>query len=81
MTERNNKDYIIKLENIRKSFFVGKPNELEILHGIDLEVKQGEFLSVVGESGSGKSTLMNIIGALDKPTKGDYYLVRWNRCV
>ena len=46
MTERNNKDCIIKLENIRKSFFVGKPNELEILHGIDLEVKQGEFLSV-----------------------------------
>lgn len=74
MTERNNKDCIIKLENIRKSFFVGKPNELEILHGIDLEVKQGEFLSIVGESGSGKSTLMNIIGALDKPTKGDYYL-------
>lgn len=74
MTEINNKDCIIKLENIRKSFFVGKPNELEILHGIDLEVKQEEFLSVVGESGSGKSTLMNIIGALDKPTKGDYYL-------
>ena len=53
---------------------MGKPNELEILHGIDLTVKEGEFVSIVGESGSGKSTLMNIIGALDRPTEGDYFL-------
>ena len=42
---------IIKLSNIVKRFFVGRPNELEILHGIDLEVREGEFLSIVGESG------------------------------
>ncbi len=65
---------IIKLSNIVKRFFVGRPNELEILHGIDLEVREGEFLSIVGESGSGKSTLMNIIGALDQPTEGKYVL-------
>jgi putative ABC transport system ATP-binding protein len=65
---------IINLQNIRKSFFCGKPNELEILHGIDLQVDSGEFISIVGESGSGKSTLMNIIGALDRPTEGNYYL-------
>lgn len=68
------RDTIIQLSHIVKRFFVGKPNELEILHGIDLEVKEGEFLSIVGESGSGKSTLMNIIGALDKPTEGEYIL-------
>lgn len=65
---------VIRLEGIVKRFFVGKPNELEILHGIDLTVKRGEFLSIVGESGSGKSTLMNIIGALDRATEGDYFL-------
>lgn len=65
---------MIDLQGIVKRFFIGKPNELEILHGIDLQVKEGEFVSVVGESGSGKSTLMNIIGALDRPTEGDYVL-------
>ena len=47
---------------------------MEILHGIDLKVFQGEFVSIVGESGSGKSTLMNMIGALDRPTEGQYFL-------
>ncbi|MBR1743121.1 MAG: ABC transporter ATP-binding protein [Lachnospiraceae bacterium] len=65
---------VIELRHIIKRFFIGQPNELEILHGIDLTVKEGEFLSIVGESGSGKSTLMNIIGALDRPTEGDYFL-------
>ena len=70
----NGTDTVIQLNHIVKRFFVGRPNELEILHGINLEVKKGEFVSIVGESGSGKSTLMNIIGALDKPTEGDYWL-------
>ena len=65
---------VIRLDGIIKRFFIGQPNELEILHGINLEVKKGEFLSIVGESGSGKSTLMNIIGALDRPTEGSYFL-------
>ena len=51
-----------------------QPNELEILHGIDLQVRKGEFVSIVGASGSGKTTLMNIIGVLDRPTKGQYTL-------
>ena len=65
---------IISMKGIVKTYYVGQPNELEILHGIDLSIKDGEFVSIVGESGSGKSTLMNIIGALDKPTEGDYFL-------
>ncbi|MEE0800114.1 MAG: ABC transporter ATP-binding protein [Gemmiger sp.] len=60
------------MKNIRKSYFIGQPNELEILHGIDLTVWPGEFVAIVGESGSGKSTLMNILGVLDKPTSGTY---------
>ncbi len=65
---------VIRMENIIKTYYQGKPNELEILHGIDLTVNQGEFVSIVGESGSGKSTLMNIIGVLDRQTAGNYYL-------
>ncbi len=65
---------IIELKGIRKSYFIGEPNELEVLHGIDLTIYEGEFVAIVGESGSGKSTLMNIIGALDKSTEGDYVL-------
>lgn len=70
----DDKPVVIDLQGIIKRFYVGQPNELEILHGIDLQVREGEFLSIVGESGSGKSTLMNIIGALDRPTEGEYLL-------
>ena len=65
---------IIRMENIIKRFYIGQPNELEILHGIDLTINEGEFVSIVGESGSGKSTLMNIIGVLDRQTEGNYFL-------
>ncbi len=62
------------MHNIVKKFYIGLPNELEILHGMDLEINEGEFTAIVGPSGSGKSTLMNIIGALDRPTSGIYEL-------
>lgn len=65
---------IIELKDIYKRFYIGTPNELEVLHGISLTVSEGEFVSIVGASGSGKSTLMNIIGALDRPTEGSYTL-------
>ena len=68
------KNKLIKMEGIKKSFNIGKENELEILHGIDFDVNEGEFVSVVGQSGSGKSTLMNIIGLLDRQTSGSYEL-------
>ena len=68
------KNKLIKMEGIKKSFNIGKENELEILHGINFDVKEGEFVSVVGQSGSGKSTLMNIIGLLDRQTSGYYEL-------
>lgn len=69
--ERTN---VIDMQGIVKRYYEGEPNELEILHGIDLKVFHGEFVSIVGESGSGKSTLMNMIGALDRPTEGQYFL-------
>lgn len=65
---------VIKMEQIIKRFYIGQPNELQILNGIDLTIQKGEFVSIVGESGSGKSTLMNIIGVLDRQTEGAYYL-------
>jgi putative ABC transport system ATP-binding protein len=65
---------IIDMHNIHKSFYIGQENELEILHGLDLVVKEGEFVAIVGASGSGKSTLMNLIGALDRATDGTYSL-------
>ena len=62
------------MKGIVKKFYIGQPNELTILKGINLNVEEGEFVSIVGQSGSGKSTLMNIIGALDRPTEGEYTL-------
>ena len=65
---------IISMHGIVKKFYIGMPNELEILHGLNFKINEGEFTSIVGPSGSGKSTLMNIIGALDRPTDGIYML-------
>lgn len=67
-------DIVIDMHGIIKRYFIGQPNELEVLHGIDMKVRRGEFVAVVGQSGSGKSTLMNMIGALDRPTEGQYFL-------
>ena len=64
---------IIHLENIRKSYFMGK-QELEVLKGISLDINKNEYVALMGPSGSGKSTLMNIIGCLDTATSGTYIL-------
>ncbi|MDE0046194.1 MAG: ABC transporter ATP-binding protein [Deltaproteobacteria bacterium] len=64
---------MLRLENIQKSFKLGTVI-VEVLRGVDLEVAQGDLLSIMGPSGSGKSTLMNIIGLLGKPTAGSYFL-------
>tara|TARA_B100001121_G_scaffold166305_1_gene145310 strand:- start:129 stop:806 length:678 start_codon:yes stop_codon:yes gene_type:complete len=64
---------IIKTENIIKTYQTGS-QIVSALNGIDLEVEKGEFISVMGPSGSGKTTLMNIIGCLDTPTNGKYFL-------
>ena len=65
---------VMRMENIIKRYYEGKPNELQILNGINLDVNEGEFVSIVGESGSGKSTMMNIIGVLDRQSEGKYFL-------
>jgi lipoprotein-releasing system ATP-binding protein len=58
------------MRNIRKVFNPGRPNETEVLHGIDLTLNRGEFCAVMGPSGSGKSTLLHIVGLLDRPSSG-----------
>ena len=71
---RKNSKPLIEMKEIIKRYNIGTESEIEILHGIDLKIYEGEFVAIVGESGSGKSTLMNIIGVLDKQTEGEYYL-------
>ena len=62
-------DHILKATRLHKSYRMGR-TKLEVLHGLDLSVKEGEFISIIGASGSGKSTLLHILGALDRPDEG-----------
>lgn len=64
---------MIRIKNLHKSYPIGK-DSLHVLKGIDLHIKEGEFVSIMGSSGSGKSTLLNIVGLLDVHDEGDYYL-------
>lgn len=82
---------VVRLINVKKVFRVGK-HKVEALQGVNLEISEGEYISIMGPSGSGKTTLFNIIGALDKPTEGqvfiddvdvsqlDAYELAWLRC-
>ncbi len=64
---------IIRMQGITKNYRLGEV-DVPVLKGIDLTIEEGEYVSIMGASGSGKSTLMNIIGCLDRPTKGRYFL-------
>ncbi len=64
----------LRLEGVRKSYGVGTPVEVEVLHGIDLKLQRGEFAALIGPSGSGKTTLLNLIGLLDEPSAGRLFI-------
>jgi lipoprotein-releasing system ATP-binding protein len=66
---------VLCLEGLRKSYNVGQPNEIEVLHGIDVVIGRSDFAALVGPSGSGKSTLLNLLGLLDQPSSGELYLL------
>jgi len=65
----------LRLHGVRKSYGVGTAVETEVLHGIDLVLRPGEFAALIGPSGGGKSTLLNMIGLLDHPTSGSLHLL------
>ena len=69
-TTRLNGTPLVHLEGVCKSFNLGLPTEVEVLHGIDMHLMRDEFVAVMGPSGSGKSTLLNLVGLLDRPTQG-----------
>ncbi|HUH86609.1 MAG TPA: ABC transporter ATP-binding protein [Pusillimonas sp.] len=75
MSKPDSTQEVLRLEGICKSYNVGKPTEIEVLHGIDLALRRSDFAALVGASGSGKSTLLNIIGLLDRPTSGELFLL------
>ena len=66
---------LVLLDGLRKSYNLGRPNEVEVLHGLALQVRRGEFVALIGPSGSGKSTLLNVLGLLEPPTAGSYRLL------
>lgn len=65
---------LIALQGVRKSYNLGLPSEVEVLHGVDLCIQPGEFIALVGPSGSGKSTLLNVLGLLERMSSGSYRL-------
>jgi lipoprotein-releasing system ATP-binding protein len=67
-------EIVLQLLGIHKSYNVGTPAETEVLHGIDMQLRSGEFVALIGPSGSGKSTLLNIMGLLDRPSSGKLFV-------
>ena len=72
-TNHTDTSTVIDIQGITKTYHLGKL-DLQVLKGIDLKIERGEFISIMGPSGSGKSTLMNILGVLEQPTTGTFYL-------
>lgn len=66
---------VLELRALYKRYGIGTDVEVEVLHGLDLRLEQGEFAALIGPSGSGKSTLLNVLGLLDRPTSGDLLLL------
>src|SRR5690606_2344368 len=75
MSKHDAEQEVLRLQGLRKSYNVGKPTEVEVLHGLDLRLQRRDFAALIGASGSGKSTLLNVIGLLDRPTAGELYLL------
>lgn len=74
-SEKDRGENVLRLVGLRKSYNIGMPTEVEVLHGIDLSIERSDFAALVGPSGSGKSTLLNLIGLLDQPTEGELFLL------
>jgi lipoprotein-releasing system ATP-binding protein len=75
MSEHDASQEVLRLQGLKKSYNVGRPTEVEVLHGLDLRLQRSDFAALVGASGSGKSTLLNLIGLLDSPTDGELFLL------
>lgn len=75
MSEHDANQEVLRMHGLRKSYNLGKPTEVEVLHGLDLRLRRRDFAALVGASGSGKSTLLNLIGLLDRPTAGELFLL------
>ena len=65
---------LVELRRLTKEYNVGQPTEVQVLHGLDLRIEQGEFAALIGPSGSGKSTLLNVLGLLERASGGEYLL-------
>ena len=72
-TDEDARPTMIRTDNLWKTYVMGD-EEIHALRGVSFEIKQGEYVAIIGPSGSGKSTLMNMIGCLDTPSKGEYWL-------